>query len=262
MNSLHFSLSYTLLTLSFFFASSFHLSAREFTDSKGRKIEARIVSATPDGKIEILRKGKKITVAVNIFSLDDQEYIRTWIKEHPDSISYRFNYYVDLKELREKKSSRNGSMTTDKLISKPQQLLINVNNKNSGSVKNLKIVVDAIVEDAVNIEDGSYSRLAVGGKRNDLLRAQRFRAKADIEEIKFKGRAEITFEFDIERYVDRDNGYVDGTATDKVLGAWIRIYKKDKLVGEFKRSFESKFDKVEWQDKNLSEPRNVKISTK
>lgn len=238
------------------------LSAREFTDAKGRKIEAEITGATPDGKVEILRGGKTITAPITLFSLDDQDYIRKWIKEHPDAVSYRFNYYVDLDELREQNSAREGSMVTDKLKTKPQRLLVNVTNKNPIPIKDLKVVVDAVVDDAVNIVDGSYARLAVGAKRSELVRTQRFRAEGTFPEINPKGRAELTFEFNIERYVDRDGGKVDGTATDRVLGAWIRVYKGGKMVGEFKRAFESKFDEIKWSDEGLSKASKVKTTTK
>lgn len=249
-----------LILLCLFPAS--RLSAREFTDAKGRKIEAEITGATLDGKVEILRGGKQVTAPITLFSLDDQDYIRKWIKEHPDAVSYQFNYYVDLDELREQNSSRDGSQIDDKLKTKPQQLLINVTNHNPSPIKDLKIVVDAVVDDAVNVVDGSYSRLAVGAKRSDVARIQRFRAEGKFPEIAPKGRAELTFEFTIERYVDRDGGKVDGTATDRVLGAWVRVYKNDKMIGEFKRAFESKFDEIKWSDEGLSKVEKVKTETK
>jgi len=118
------------------------------------------------------------------------------------------------------------------------------------------------VDDAVNVVDGSYSRLAVGAKRSDVVRIQRFRAEGKFPEIAPKGRAELTFEFTIERYVDRDGGRVDGTATDRVLGAWIRVYKNDKMLGEFKRAFESKFDKIKWSDEGFSKVEKVETETK
>jgi len=54
------------------------VSAREFTDAKGRKIEAEIISVKGE-EVTIRRDdGKDYTVAVNLFSPGDQAVIRSW----------------------------------------------------------------------------------------------------------------------------------------------------------------------------------------
>ncbi len=54
------------------------VSSREFTDIKGRKIEAEIVSVK-GGEVTIRRNdGKDYTLAINLFSPGDQSVIRSW----------------------------------------------------------------------------------------------------------------------------------------------------------------------------------------
>ncbi len=62
---------------------------RNFTDTKGRVIEAEIVKYNPSKKTVILRcknKGMK-TVPTGIFSEKDQKYILSWNKLHFFSMS-------------------------------------------------------------------------------------------------------------------------------------------------------------------------------
>lgn len=54
------------------------VSAREFTDVKGRKIRAEIISVTGE-EVTIRRDdGKDYTLGINLFSPDDQSVIRSW----------------------------------------------------------------------------------------------------------------------------------------------------------------------------------------
>jgi len=55
--------------------------AREFTDAKGRKIQAEIVSVKGE-EVTIRRDdGKDYTLAINVFSAEDQAVIRAWKPE-------------------------------------------------------------------------------------------------------------------------------------------------------------------------------------
>jgi len=97
------------------------LSAREFTDTQGRKLDAEIVGVSGD-TVALLRPGEKrpISAGISLFSEDDQKFIREWAtantkysfdvtytKKKLDStkqrsgpetlISERWSYRIDLK---------------------------------------------------------------------------------------------------------------------------------------------------------------------
>jgi hypothetical protein len=56
-----------------------------FTDNRGRKLRARVVGAD-DGNVTIARDdGKQFTVPVNVFSPEDQAFVRDITAESPDS---------------------------------------------------------------------------------------------------------------------------------------------------------------------------------
>lgn len=238
------------------------LTAREFTDIKGRKIEAELTGATLDGKVEIIRKGKKITVPITLFSLDDQAYIRNWIKDNPDAVAYRFNYYIDLKELRDQISKKDGAMINDTITTKPQQILVSITSNNPSSLSDIRVVTDVLVNDVVDVIKGTYVGLAVGQSKKELTKFQRITTESSFALIKPKGRAELKFEFDIESYVDKDCVSVDGTGNDRVLGVRVRIYQGKTLLDDWSRSLSITAKKIKWDAENTGEARNVILSTR
>lgn len=73
------------------------LSAREFTDTKGRKLEAEIVSVTGD-MVALLRPGEKrpIGAKIALFSDADQKFIKEWAATN---IKYSFDVAYTKKKL-------------------------------------------------------------------------------------------------------------------------------------------------------------------
>lgn len=73
------------------------LSAREFTDTQGRKLDAEIVSVTGD-MVALLRPGEKrpIGAKIALFSEADQKFIREWAESN---IKYSFDVAYTKKKL-------------------------------------------------------------------------------------------------------------------------------------------------------------------
>jgi hypothetical protein len=73
------------------------LSAREFTDTQGRKLDAEIVSVTGD-TVALLRAGEKrpIGAKIALFSEGDQKFIREWAAAN---IKYSFDVAYSKKKL-------------------------------------------------------------------------------------------------------------------------------------------------------------------
>ena len=68
-----------LLTFISVLAAAASLPAREFTDLQGRKIDAEIVSATPEQvTLKMTGSTRVVTARVDIFSADDQKFIRDY----------------------------------------------------------------------------------------------------------------------------------------------------------------------------------------
>lgn len=239
------------------------IQAREFKDAKGRVIEAELVGATHDGKVEIERGGKKFVVPISMFSVDDQTYIKDWLEKNPSLISYKFRYYTDVGDLTSQNRSKAGALIDDRLKIKPKELLVDITNLNSSVLEDIKVEVTAVVEDAVDAIGGGYTALGLGSKKEDVVRTQFIQAEATYDAIAPGGRAEIEFDFDTEFYVDKDFSRVDGSAQDRVLGVWIRIYQGDIMISEEKEELHSNFRKVNFDSKRKATPgRNVRSKAK
>ncbi|MBE2284974.1 MAG: hypothetical protein IAE77_16050 [Prosthecobacter sp.] len=83
------------------------LSAREFTDTQGRKLDAEILSATGD-TVTLMRSGETRAIAAKIalFSEADQKFIREWAAANA---KYSFDVSYTKKKLGEVKTRRNNT---------------------------------------------------------------------------------------------------------------------------------------------------------
>lgn len=221
-------------------------SAREFTDAKGRKIEAELL-AHAGNKIIISRGSKEFVVPVAMFSLDDQQYIKNWIAENPGAVRYKFGYYTDLERERVSQSKAPGSMTDDKLKVIPYTYEMIVYNKEVAPVTDIEIRYEIYVADFVDTKNNAFTKMAVGGEKKEKL--QTIAGKFDVQKIDPGGRQEFSRTFDTEFYIDRDGGRTDAAATDKVIGVRIRIYKNGKMLGEHVEDEDSRrMENSPWQE--------------
>jgi|GEM_PF-492575 len=72
---------------------------RVFTDKKGQKIEAVLLAVAPDWKMMKIRRkdGKVFATEIVKLSLDDQQFVKDWIKKQPAKTDYRLDISVDRK---------------------------------------------------------------------------------------------------------------------------------------------------------------------
>ncbi len=78
---------------------------RIFTDKKGQKIEAILLKVAPNWeKMKIRRKdGKEFETEIVNLSLDDQQFIKDWIKSNPVKTDYRLDVAIDRKLIKTNK---------------------------------------------------------------------------------------------------------------------------------------------------------------
>jgi hypothetical protein len=85
-----------------------------FTSPDGRKLEAEIVSASPDRVSLKTSAGAQIVAMIDKFSPADQEFIAQWRKDHPVTIKYKFAAdYAKSKVSSTKRKERNTEITTE-----------------------------------------------------------------------------------------------------------------------------------------------------
>lgn len=232
-------------------ASAASIHGREFTDSQGRKIEAELVSHSGN-TVVINRAGKEFAVEVNMFSLEDQSYIRDWIKNNPDAVKYEFNFYVDLEKLKISQQDAAGGAYEDKLKTIPYSYEMIVFNKGIAPAEDIEIRYEIYIEDFVDVRGNRFVRMATGGEKK--ARTQTIAGKLESVTIPAGGRHDFERTVNTEFYIDRDGGRTDQAATDKMIGMRLRIYKGDKIVGEYEDGEnDGKLSEIKWQDVQPSE---------
>lgn len=233
-----------VLALTFGLATTAALSAREFTDAKGRKIQADLVAHAGDSII-IARGGKEFTIPINSLSLDDQAYVAQWIQENPNAVRLNFSYFVDLDD----GMKQNAKVDYDeRLQTIPKTYSLSISNQSPGPLEGATVKAMVFVEDFVDTRNGKFRSLNSGIKPRSG-RIQRILATVPVESVKPKGRVDVDMIFPIHYYVDRDFGRVDNAVKDKVIGVWIRVYKGDQLLGErTDAENDKKMEEMQWQE--------------
>ncbi len=107
--------------------------AREFTDSKGRKLEADIVTAS-QGQVTLKRAtdGQTFTVPATMFSAEDQKFIQDFAATN---MQYKFEVRSTKVKLDEVKT-RDGNVTVEK---EKWAYKLDIKNLSSGAVPDLRV---------------------------------------------------------------------------------------------------------------------------
>lgn len=72
---------------------------RQFTGANGKTLQAELVSHR-DGQITMrLADGRELTVLPNVFSPDDQLYIKEWLEKTPETVNYNLRFEADRKKV-------------------------------------------------------------------------------------------------------------------------------------------------------------------
>ncbi len=247
--------AFTLLTVASF-AIAGSVQARIFKDTKDREIEAEIVASSGPDKIIIERAGKEFPVPINMFSLDDQVYIKEWKESNPDKvrIDADFSYYIDLS--RADTDSKETKYLQSRMQTQNWTYDFSVTNKGDNDLEDIRIVYQIIIADIVDAK-GNYNRMAYTNQKADL-KIQRIKEEVKVAVLPAQKRADIKKTFGVEKYVDRDGSAVAVAAQDKITGIWIRIYKGDLILGDYRRpaTGESMKD-IPWDENERGKPTAV-----
>lgn len=91
MNRIHVYTTAAILIFAAFLQTSHSQEFRNFSNTSGKVIKAKIVSATAEEVNLVMENGRNITAGVQYFSPEDQAYIRAWAKKNPIVVNYQFD---------------------------------------------------------------------------------------------------------------------------------------------------------------------------
>jgi hypothetical protein len=199
---------------------------RDFTDTQGRKIQAKLVSFdSKSGKVTIERNNhRKVTVSPTIFDDSDQAYIQQWVKGFLLSNKTNFSIKIDEEEskLSEfEKVVKNGSMRGDYTRFSTTQLTVNIKNKTDYDFGLTRLEYCLFIErkgygkyeDQRYCETGSLTSSELNAQKNCLFKTDEIRINEH-----YTGEGDENTTTGIIDY------YKKKSFIEKVIGVTFRLY--------------------------------------
>ena len=212
---------------------------REFTDKRGQKVSAKLVGISVDRRVmSILRgDGKTFETVINQLSLDDQQYVKDWLKSHPlpgagGTVSSlpAPALRVDLVVTRGSGETRKHRNDDYAMEEKDNLYRITVRNLSRDTISSARVEYAVVWRNAVTIyEDKDDSEWDFSSETEDGVSPQvKILGDAVVENLRFND--EFAFET---KPVSIDQVFLDGNAPyreDELLGLRARVVSADGAV--------------------------------
>ena len=206
--------------------------SRTFTDLKGQKITAEIVSVE-DSTVTFSIKGKEIPYPVSKLSEPDQKHVQAWAALHSPGSAGKVTI-----EGKKKREERIKTQAANKTVVREDWVFeITVSNDSSDNLQGLEL------------RSRIYKWNAqVGGDKPKL---EVVTSKQEIKELA-GGSKKTSHKIPLVSIYTTvlDGTYADGSnprKEDRLEGAWVRLYQGHKLLGEFKNDT-STLKKEKWPE--------------
>ena len=233
-------------------ASGQQADFRSFTNKDGQAVEAKVVSVSKDRRTlkGELRNGVEFEMAINLLSLDDQQYLQQWIKDNPNASATQF--LLDVTFTKKEETTERKRDDYYRFTVKSVTYHIAVRNKTREALQGGLVEYAVIHEDGLDIarsdagipvtyvEELNPEREIISGneKLPDSL------AFNFVHEFVTKPVSTDTVEVDF-------GGNHDG---DEVLGVLARISDRSGRVIGIYRSSETKMRDITWESAMGNKP--------
>ncbi len=219
-------------------ASLSHAEMREFKSAQGTVIKAQLKKAK--GQVIFLTNeaGKEVQVPLASFSKEDQNFILKWMSEDPSALDYNFICRSEEKLLAATKTSANAY--SERVSSVHKNYEVSIGNSCRNTIDDLSIDWCAFMLNKVTLSGGSYTF-----STSEVSPLGELRFKHGSEVIPKMGASQshkfTTPSVSIDSVIDK---YANGQKRkDNMQGVWLRFYRGDTMVGEWKSP---ECPKAEW----------------
>ncbi len=224
----------------------------EFTAKTGKKVLARLLAISEDQRtIRIQREdGIEFDSEVVTLCLDDQQFVKDWIKNRPedsivpviDATDYRIEVNLAKKSLDSDRHPVNSSYTVEQ---KKNVIEISIRNISREALVGAKLEYVIIWERSVNVSreiDGSwkaYYSSGIGPVSNSKLIGE-----IEIETLAFNREAElVTKPYELNRMMYSSEVYRE----DEFKAVAVRVLSPSGAVIDEQRMGESWVESIEWE---------------
>jgi len=229
-------------------------AVHEFTDKKGQMIRASLLDVSEDGRTMKIRRedGAEFESVINVLSLDDQQFIKTWLKNRPENVDFRLEIAIDRKPVDTERDT-NGSL---QLETKSSQYEITVRNLSRETVESARLEYVIVWEDGVSIyktDEGVTTYTTHGDETSSPM--VRIEGGQRLEPLAFNRETIVTSaSFDIERvsYSEAEILY-----EDEPIGLVVRILTSSGIVLAEEKEGDVRISNLSWTDAfALKEPKS------
>jgi hypothetical protein len=251
-------LSHTLAlitTVGFLTMGTAQAEMREFKSAQGTTFKANLKKVKGTNIFLTTDAGKEMQVGLTAFSKEDQNFILKWMTEDPMAVEYNFVCKIE-EVILPGKDARNAYY--ERISTQQKQYKISVQNGCRNSLDELSVDWCAFMLNRVTLSSSSSSYYSIGS--NDASSQGELRVKKGSE---FQPKLEASHSFTILTPAFTLDSIVDKYATgrkskDTLQGVWLRFYRGDTLVSEWKSP---ECPKTEWPGgAHKSKPKSAEIA--
>jgi hypothetical protein len=210
--------------------SALQAEMREFKNAAGVAIKAELKKVK--GQMIFLKNeaGKEIQIPLLSFSKEDQDYVLKWITEDPTALDYNFVCKAEEKLVPASKTS--GNSYYERVASVQKNYAVNVLNSCRNPMEDLSVDWCAFMLNRVTISStGGYSfSMSSANPLGQLHVKHGTESVAKLEAS--HAHAFNTPAFAIDSVTDKY--YTGAKRKDQLQGVWLRFYRGDTMVGEWK----------------------------
>jgi hypothetical protein len=262
-------LGLTLLTAWCVDSTAEETESHAFTDKKGNAIEAALLSVSPDMKLAKIRRAdnREFELPILNLSLDDQQYVKNWLKKNPGVMKYNFDITFDSNFERTKYVPGPKGRYNLKFITEETRFDIKIKNVTRATLTGLTLEYYIIIEHSVytgpyNDPDEKEPRewlypFDYWARKNGSPTPEKpvslSHKKIALADLPYSLTAEVTtdpfFIREITEVLDRDS-----LNKDTLLGVIVRLTDVDGNEISVKRSSEHKFLQKSWDELSQMPP--------
>lgn len=188
--------------------------------------------------------GLEFDSEINTLSLDDQQFVKNWLKNRPENVDYRLEITIARKPIETNK----GSYSSLQLETKSNNYEIKVKNLSRETLESARLEYSVIWEDGTNFYETDEGILRYRSTVPDDEEAPLVRIEGSerLESIAFNRETIIqTVPFDIESVT-----YSDGEVlySDEAIGAVVRILTPSGIILAEEKVGDARISNLSWED--------------
>lgn len=222
-------------------------SLHEFTDKKGAKILATLLKVSDDNRSMRIRRedGQEFDTEINVLSLDDQQFIKNWMKTAKLASDFRLEIDIEKKTGRTERFK--GSSSSYEYEKRLASFEVKVRNLSRESLPPTRLEYTIIWENHLAMhlsEDGGWSYSSLTDE-DEPINLVKITGEASLTAIPFN-RDEVvpTGEIEINRMFISGELYRE----DEPYGIIARVVTTEGNVVAEKRFGNSRLDAMEWKE--------------